>query len=345
MATTEQRTLAGLRNDPECFGVLKPARDGEDMKAVCLRTALLWLSLRTPGALPRCLLDPDEGVANAAVARLVLDHIIEIETERGFVGGAAWCPIERPDANLVGEGVIGRLSLDALRYAAALRLHDPLVLSSRLYDYFRLPQTPEIVSSLGEAAERAGIWRLAPPLEWSTSTTEYWRYFSRRGAPPARCKAYVSPMPSAFVEVFERLMKVFDALPVCGFKIGSDTEQLLRPDKCVVYLPDRKALEELCAALSPIVATLPAHGVPFTAALESRGVLSWGADPPRDDARLPWQGPSWRRWITDRLAVTLCGGARLAESPLQFALERLRLEGVDTTTWAPLDPGVHPAHA
>ena len=64
-----------------------------------------------------------------------------------------------------------------------------------------------------------------------------------------------------------------------------------------------------------------------------------GADPPRAaQTPLPQMQESWRLWITNRLARALLA-ARASPAaeiePWQFALDRVRLEGVDTETWAP----------
>jgi hypothetical protein len=76
--------------------------------------------------------------------------------------------------------------------------------------------------------------------------------------------------------------------------------------------------------------------VPFTAAVTLDGLLSWGADPP-----VPGDGAaatSWRLWVSECLGGYLCdvrasGSGEL--EPAQFALERLRLAGIDTETWVP----------
>jgi hypothetical protein len=84
------------------------------------------------------------------------------------------------------------------------------------------------------------------------------------------------------------------------------------------------------------------HGVPFTAAIAADGMLSWGTDPPGN--RSGTGGGSWRSWVTGRLADYLAA-ARPTPSegvpvePWQIALERIRLDGVDTDTWVPR-PGV-----
>jgi hypothetical protein len=51
--TPEQRTLlASLRHDPDHYGILRPRKpSGLGIKSVCRDTALLYLTLREPGAL------------------------------------------------------------------------------------------------------------------------------------------------------------------------------------------------------------------------------------------------------------------------------------------------------
>jgi hypothetical protein len=52
-------------------------------------------------------------------------------------------------------------------------------------------------------------------------------------------------------------------------------------------------------------------------------------------------GESWRYWIARRLAGALVTARRnpgSAVEPADFALERIRLEGVDPRTWTPLAP-------
>jgi hypothetical protein len=62
-------------------------------------------------------------------------------------------------------------------------------------------------------------------------------------------------------------------------------------------------------------------------------------DPPQSERLLSWQEPeSWRLWIVRRLAAAMIAaqndpGAGMAAG--QFALERLRHEGVDVEKWTP----------
>jgi hypothetical protein len=84
---------------------------------------------------------------------------------------------------------------------------------------------------------------------------------------------------------------------------------------------------------------VPAHGVPFTGTLAPSGVLSWGLDPPSDDALPEWrERESWRLWVTNRLALYLLTAKQsrcASPSAWDFALHRLCLDGVDVKTWTP----------
>jgi hypothetical protein len=111
---------------------------------------------------------------------------------------------------------------------------------------------------------------------------------------------------------------------------------LLRPDKIVAYFPDFERLAKAAEAVSARLGGVPAQGVPFTSEIGGDGLLSWGMDPPASELAA-WGGrESWRLWLTHRLARALLA-ARSAEGlePWRFALERVRLEGIDTASWTP----------
>jgi hypothetical protein len=109
---------------------------------------------------------------------------------------------------------------------------------------------------------------------------------------------------------------------------------LLRPDKLVAYYPSFERLAAAADAVAGRLAGTPAQGVPFTAEIAGGGLLSWGVDPPPEGS---WSGgESWRLWLTHRLATALLAGKQATGvEPWRFALERLRLEGVDTDSWTP----------
>ncbi len=177
-------------------------------------------------------------------------------------------------------------------------------------------------------------------------------------------KLYVSPAPSALPEAFGAVLDGLAAVGAPGFKVGAGAGALLRPDKIVAYFETFERLEAAAGALTERLAGVAPHGVPFTSEIAGGGQLSWGVDPPLaaglgllgGDGRM-----SWRLWLTNRLARALIAavaaggghagavdaagtgagspvaGAAAEETmePWRFAVERLRLEGIDTDSWTP----------
>jgi len=212
----------------------------------------------------------------------------------------------------------------------------------------RLPDEAAVAASLGLAA--GGRARAALEDGWQAVAPEggraHWRTWRRRqgnGASGDSYKLYVSPdiehLEDALVAVAGSLA---GAPGVSAFKVGADLPGICRPDKLVVYVDRLDDLQRAAVRLLERLDGAPAHGVPFTAPVTADGLLSWGADPPALSGE---SATSWRAWVSERLAEYLVA-ARTADSgglePWQFALDRLRLSGIDTDTWAPAQ-GMWPA--
>jgi hypothetical protein len=282
------------------------------------------------------------------IARLVADGVLEVEADGAFVSGAAAFAGQDREG---GGGRLAELSVAALQYGQALAIDDPLRLSFRLYGYNRRPLTPRwqrVLHSPEAVQAHLGIgpgganrplldraWTASPPSEAWLS----WR--SRGGERPAfdhdgTWKLYVSPTPEALADSFGAVLDALTAGRAAQFKIGSGAVGLLRPDKIVAYFPDFERLAKAAEAVSARLGGVPAQGVPFTSEIGGDGLLSWGMDPPASELAA-WGGrESWRLWLTHRLARALLA-ARSAEGlePWRFALERVRLEGIDTGSWTP----------
>ncbi len=151
LPAADRQRAAGLLDDPAFYGILRP-RDGSPLggKSVDRDTALLFLTLREPGSLPayvRSMLG--EGLLRT-IWKLVADGIFEIDRGDGvFVSGAAALGLaEDRGASAASAATpasstgLHGLSLAALRYAAALAVDDPALLTLRLYAYNRRPLTP-----------------------------------------------------------------------------------------------------------------------------------------------------------------------------------------------------------
>jgi hypothetical protein len=353
-----QQFFAELAGDPDFYGLLLPRGSGaHSIKSVCRETAQLVRAMVSPGPLPRHVLDKTRENTNQAIAELVLDTVLEVEHEGRFVSGSEAYPlIYAAHAAPAPAGLLPRLSQAALEYGQALALDDPVRLSSRLYFYNRIPltsswthrlSTEDAVSAFLGVSAATNLRRLE--RTWSRVESPglhqpwfQWRSRSNRPADDQRrhgYKLYVSPLPEALPVAFSAVVEVLQDSSAHFFKLGRNAMGLLRPDKLVVYFRDFERLEKTARELALRLSGCPAHGVPFTAAFGHDGLLSWGVDPFPEKGALSWQGPeSWRLWVTNRLAVGLVSARNNIAGTLQpwkFALERLRLENVDTVTWAP----------
>jgi hypothetical protein len=348
----EQALLAELRGDPGFYGMLRPLPGrGLTFKAVDKDTALLWLTLREPGPLPFFALDGEPGETAAAIEQLVLDGVLEIESDGGFLTGAAALGALTAAAPEEPQGLLGRLAIAALRHGEAAGLDDPQRLAALLYGFNRAPLSPAWAARLPDAAAVLAFLGADAPgrrleRDWDFGERENargWIVFTHCSAGTARtgatCKLYVSPriesMPRAFAAVVDLLAERGGG----RFKVGSDAAGMLRPDKMVLYFDGREELLAAARRLEEALAGVPAQGVPFSAPIDAAGLLSWGMDPPVSERLLAWQEPeSWRLWLARRLAASLVA-ARDGASPglpaWRFALERLRREGVDVDRWTP----------
>jgi hypothetical protein len=355
-----ERQLVGEVDD-DVYGVLRPG-DGAHLEArtVTADTALLFLTLAEPGPLPayaRARIAASD--LEEVIGRLVLDGVLELEHEGGFVGGAEAAAALLPERSDGGRGRIGALSMAALRYGQELGALEETLVAVRMYLYGRLPTSPAlrrrwpdeeaVAGWLGigrkgslQAALAAG-WAEVPRTEEGHA---YWRSWRPRGARArhgSNFKLYVSPdldgLPDALAAVAETLQ---GAPGLSAFKIGRDVGGICRPDKLVVYFDRLDDLHQGATALRERLDGCRSRGVPFTAPIDRDGLLSWGSDPPQAPGGEP--AGSWRLWIAERLAEYLARARREggALEPWRFALERLGMAGVDADTWAPRG-GIWPA--
>lgn len=358
----ERRALADLARDPDFYGVLRPrdpaGTSGLAPKSADRDTALLVLTLREPGPLPAYALAQLGEAAPRVIARFVADGVLEVEKDGAFISGPAGLDLfVRTESSPRREGRIAALSLAALRCAQGLPVDDPRLLALRLYAYNRLPLTPRwkrLLPDTGAVERHLGIepggpcrkaldraWRRLPEREgwisWISRAVD-----GAEGRPDGPTwKLYVSPRPENLSEGagFGAVLDALTASRARQFKIGCDAAGLLRADKIVAYFPSFERLAEAAGAVVARLAGAPVQGVPFTSEIGGGGLLSWGMDPPRSERA--WSlGESWRHWLALRLARDLlaarqaAGGSERVE-PWRFALDRLRLEGIDTDTWTP----------
>jgi hypothetical protein len=347
--------LAELAQDPGFYGVLRH-RDTAALKSVDRDTALLVYTLRQPGPLPAYVRTQLGETAPRLISRLVADGVLEIELDGTFVSGPAALTelgeLGGEAGGSSGEGRIAAISVAALRYGQALPLDDPFLLAWRLYSYNRQPLTPAWQRRLptAEAVERwlgidrGGANRKLLDGAWSPLSMDGWLSWQSRSRSAATghaggptWKLYVSPRPEALAESFGAVLAALTAARAAQFKVGRDAGGLLRPDKIVSYFPSWERLAAAAGAVLERLDGVPAQGVPFTAEVGGAGLVSWGVDPPEAERSTLGGGrESWRVWVAQRLAWSLLAArGESGTEPWRFALDRVRLEGVDTDTWAP----------
>jgi hypothetical protein len=194
---------------------------------------------------------------------------------------------------------------------------------------------------------------LDPPSPWRSKLLEShaehrsagddsrWLQWTRRDLDPrtiVRHKLYVCPASARLPEAMPRVAEVCRALDVPAFKVGTTLPGILRPDKLVVYVRDEPGLWQVAGELSAALEGIEAQGVPFTAPIDSAGLLSWAVDPEAHALLGPDDQPwSWRTAVVGRLADAISGATGKARDDVvaNFALERLRLEGIEPIGWRP----------
>lgn len=353
----EQQLLEGLDRDPECYGILRPRTAGLlSVKSVTCDAALLFLTLENPGFWPRYAQQSLGGRSEPMIAQLVLDGVLEMEVDGVMLAGPAASVHIYEEQTWAGqEGFVAGLSRRAMEYAQSLEISDALSLSSRLYHYNCLPASPQWRRLLHDqaAVERylgvgdgAGTQMLErswsrhksdPGNPWLVWQANYIGSNNRTAEPVF--KLYVSPAPDSARAGFQATSAALVQSRAFHFKAGADVYGLLRPDKFVAYFHAFADLQETADAIVRELSGCSAQGVPFTSELGGKGLVSWGIDPPTDRNTVSWLArESWRLRITNRLATALILANTCANQhgpPWRFAVERLRLEGIDTQTWTP----------
>lgn len=350
---TEQQRLAPLRRDPGFYGVIR-RDDGRGELAASREVALLLLTLeRSPGPLPEYLRAEQGSDVFRVLERLVLDGVLEVESDAGYVSGTAAVEAARDGT----PHPLAALNLDALVRLAQHGIVDRDEAGGYLYHFNRVPVAAAGSARLGNRSalrEFIGMYtgessRLLG-TEWRESaSTEadgwiYWRNradSNTRDAAGVTHKLYVSTVIEDLPEAFARVVTLMTDLRAPSFKIGASAHAVARPDKLVCYFSSPRAAAEASTILAESMRDLRAHGVPFTAPVDATGLVSAGQDQPD---RIGGHGQvSWRQWVCRRLAKYVIDarldGAEAAHAAT-FALRRLASDGVDAKTWLPVAGGV-----
>ncbi len=245
---------------------------------------------------------------------------------------------------IVSANLVAELSWSALRYGAALRLGDPAALAARLYGFNRWPLSPKLLMSLPSDRQLREFVLKEGPAE----LTRYWRsqrhakrsgwltWIRRDGSSRVAAipyKLFVSPAPTAVRDALRVVVPELTQSRCFHFKVGAAPAELARPDKLVAYFPDREETLRVATRVADRLRALPSHGVPFSCAVDSGTLVSWGVDPPHE----PDEQTSWRKWLCAELAHAIT--ERASGDCVAAGRARLQAVRIDPESWEP-EPGM-----
>jgi len=355
----EQDALAGLLDNPDIFGVFRQKKINKisSTKLAYKEVALLFYSLQKPGELPLYFKTEYNDTVNTTLAKLILEGVFEISFNGEFLSGTAATSVIYKSQSVHKNkelSFLSRLSMDALNYAAYFNNANTGEIASRLYCYNTVPGSlfeGNAFSSVNKTREFLKIGKqdtlshqLAGNWEMTETSGNYswlaWQRSKEIALKPANkkiYKLYISPAPSALPVVFERSIPILTASGSFSFKIGIGAHGLLRPDKFVAYFHSYDDLINCSFSLMDQLDEFQPQGVPFTAQLDNKGILSWGRDPANEDILKDYEGGSWRAQITEKIALVIAEAKSqnlTRNEVIEYALNKISLDGIDTVTWS-----------
>jgi hypothetical protein len=340
LLSPEERAAMGSDEAPGSYGILRRS-DGSSSQLVGPATALLFLTLRDPMPLPGWVHRAFGGEAFDGVAALVAEGILEVESGASWGSGAALLHLPAMAYPAKREGP-GAVSLQALRMAAGFAAANEAEMASFLYRYGTIPIGPVRAARWsGPDAVRAelGLDRIGPPI--SLSENRAWWMFAGAAAlgsgpmPKLYAGIALAALPEALLRIAALWQK--DRAGAPAFKIGASAPELHRPDRLVFYPASAAAAALWGERLAAAFDGLPPAPVAFTGAIDDAGLVSRGADPPRGSGHAD-TGTSWRAAVSALLAQALVAARAAGErEPWRYALERLRLAGIDPASWLPVE--------
>jgi hypothetical protein len=354
------RAPTGSPDDCPAHAELRP-RGARRLSSLLVsgRTADLVRSLERP----RPVADIVDGHVSPrdelALVRLVVDGILAVDVGgRALTGPAAFRHLLEDAGRAPSAGRVAALTRRALEYGAALLPARDALLADRLYRYNTVPASGRWVRRAGTlrtgdswlGLDAIRVRRSPNSAMWTRGSPERdgpWVHWTRaddgerhRGTP--MYKLYVSPVADELPETLRVTAERVLRSSAVAMKVGRGLYGILRPDKLVVYFGRREAMLEVAGSLARELSGARAQGVPFSAPLSAGDdLLSWGIDLPAVQSGL--RSESWRRYVVDRLAramvVSHDAAGAAAITPVEFALARLALDGIDPGSFAPNDPG------
>ena len=345
-----QFSFQGLETDPEFYGILSPINDKKlGVKSVNKELALLLLSLQTPGKIPNYILKHDEDNYESVIYDLLLANVLEVEIDDHFIGGAA---LKNYDATTITpkttENYLSQLSYNAILYGMKLPINDVTSLGARIYFHNRYPLSSEWKKRFEEekfleVKDKNSKKLLKKYWTRSKSKIESWEFWQKNdneldvNKSKSTYKLYISPRPDKVGSILDIIVPVLTEMNVPRFKYGVTVQDVLRPDKIVIYFKSYEEMFKLSETIIPLLQDFDVHGIPFSSQLDERGLISWGIDPPKNENKLQWQErESWRVWVSFRIANAILQARSESldfETTFAFVLDKMASIGVNVDMW------------
>lgn len=315
--------------------------------------------------LPAKFREDSEREMQQLVVQLVLDGVLEIRSNGGFMSGIEAINTVMSEAKRVAgrreaaePNDMFRLSRRAIDFALISPYDHPRDISWILYNFNRIPmhryrrrQLPDEEAVLRFLdIDEDGSWRGMPgairpiPPERDgegefTAFYQIWRSWRigrrKKGKEALGYKVYVSPLPDDMPAVFKIVRGKLADSDAHAMKTGRVASAMLRPDKLIVYFRDISSALAFAGKLLGDTSSFAGHGVPFTYQLNGgTSLISVGVDPP---GKFGIEN-SWRRYVTDKLALAIQGAHRAnAEDIFEFIRTYMAMFGVDIDEWRPVN--------
>ena len=337
--------LEPLAEDSNFFGILVPPDTSPaPAKSMSRDAALLFMTLREPACAPHLLTTLFGANVQERLQELLLDGVFEIERNGIFLSGTAALPQLSHDPRDKLNSRVAQLSHDAMLYLTAAEGLSPSDAAVRLYMYNRVPCTPALQRKF--ATDDDILAFLAPgkalpkrlQKHWQRDVSqEAWLVWHQPSSAGHGFKLFISPTLDCLPHTFQVAVDAFCQVKCSHFKVGRSAFGLLRPDKFVAYFETLEQVKEAAELIRASTSGITAQGVPFTGAIDTEGLTSWGMDPPKFEQVMAWQQhQSWRQWVTERVAVyTLAAKESGEQNVVEFASRRIGLDGVNPDTWTP----------
>ncbi len=360
----EKELISGLHDEADVYGVFSPTTPGSSLsiKLAYHELALVYLHLTQSSLLPHYLTASHEDSFNQAIAQLILDQVLEIKWNEKFVSGA------HATEALFGKSLsadqhipdfISILSKQGIEYVLNLDEAEMRAIANRLYTYNTLPWDTSLKRNFNENTDtrdfvfsnsRVSLTSLLNK-EWYLTTDpskDHWLGWSRRHFVDTSSnltdrgdyKLYISPVIHDLPQVMNVALPILTSSNAFSFKIGNGIQGLLRPDKMVAYFNNKSSLLSAAGELKNKFNDCKVQGVPFTAQIDDKGILSWGFDPPGSDVLDAIEGGSWRCRVTDQIALAIVQAKteKLDHGQaIDFIGSKLFVTGINPYNWTPLN--------